>query len=85
MKGSGTRRKHTRTDKKESRAGPQSPAERITMKEYEVSYYLGDMYHCCIVEADNEAEAILKELRTLNDRSKEIMHDFKIERYYRPW
>ena len=55
------------------------------MKEYEVSYYLHDMHHCCIVEADNEAEAILKELKTLNDRSKEIMHDFKIERYYQSW
>lgn len=55
------------------------------MKEYEVSYYLGDTYHSCIVEANNEAEAILKKLNSLPDRCKEIMHDFKIERYYQPW
>lgn len=55
------------------------------MREYLVSYYLNDMLHSWIVEADNEAEAILKALKSLNDRSKEIMHDFKIERYYRPW
>lgn len=55
------------------------------MKEYEVSYYLHDMYHSYIVDADNEAEAITKALSRLNSRSKEIMHDFKVERYYRPW
>lgn len=55
------------------------------MREYSVTYYLGDMYHSYIVDADNEAEAITKALANLNSRSKEIMHDFKIERYYQPW
>ena len=55
------------------------------MKEYSVSFYLNDMYHSYLVDADNEAEAILKVMKSLNSRSKEIMHGFKIERYYRPW
>jgi hypothetical protein len=55
------------------------------MKEYEVSYYLGNMYHSCIVEANNEAEAILKKLKSLPDCCKAIMHDFNIERYHQHW
>ncbi len=55
------------------------------MREYSVTYYLGDMYHSYVVDADNEAEAVMKVLNRLPDVCKAIMHDFKIERYYQPW
>lgn len=55
------------------------------MKEYKVSYMLGDMYHSYIETAENEARAIQKVLNRLPDGSKEIMHEFKIERYFQKW
>lgn len=55
------------------------------MKEYKVSYMLGDMYHSYIEAAENEAKAIQKVLNRLPDECKEIMHDFKIERYFQKW
>jgi hypothetical protein len=52
---------------------------------YQISYYLGDMYHVYLMDANNEAEAITKALNRIQDRSKVILHDFKIERYYPEW
>lgn len=55
------------------------------MKDYKVSYMLGDMYHTYILTAENEAQAILKAVNRLPDGSKERLHDFKIERYIQKW
>ena len=55
------------------------------MKDYNVSYMLGDMYHSYIITAENEAQAILRTVNRLPDGSKEILHDFKIERYIQKW
>ena len=55
------------------------------MKEYKVSYYLGDMYHTYLIDADNEYEAATKALHSIVETSRDIFHDFRIERYYRPW
>ena len=52
---------------------------------YQISYYLGDMYHIYLMDANNEAEAITKALKTIQDGSKAILHDFKIERYFSDW
>lgn len=48
------------------------------MKDYRVSFYLGDMLHSYIVEAENEYKAIQKAL-IMPEGSAEILHDFKIE------
>ncbi len=53
------------------------------MKEYHVSYNLGNMYHSYVVEAENEAEAIQKVLSRFY--YKELLTEFKIERYYPKW
>ena len=55
------------------------------MNEYRISYYLRDMYHTYIMEAKNEAEAILKAVNRLPEGSKEIMHHFSIEKYVQKW
>ena len=55
------------------------------MKTYQISYYLGDMYHVYLIDAHNEAEAITKVLDMMQDRSKAILHDFEIERHYPDW
>lgn len=55
------------------------------MKEYKVSYYLGNMLHTYIEDAENECEAIEKATKRIPKTSKDIFHDFKIERYYQPW
>lgn len=55
------------------------------MKDYQVSYMLGDMYHMYVLTAENEAQAILKAVNRLPDGSKERLHDFKIERYFQKW
>ena len=52
---------------------------------YRISYYLGDMHHTYLMDANNEAEAIIKALNRMPDRSKAILHDFKIERYFSDW
>lgn len=53
------------------------------MKTYRVKYYLKDMLHTYLVDAENEAEAISKVIKGLY--SPEIMHDFSIERYFEEW
>ena len=58
---------------------------RRNMKEYSVSYYLDNMYHTYLVDAHHEAEAYEKVLKGIPDECKPIMHDLKIERYYRKW
>lgn len=55
------------------------------MKTYQISFYLGDMYHIYLMDANNEAEAITEVLNMIPDRSKTILHGFKIERHYPDW
>lgn len=55
------------------------------MREYKVSYMLGDMYHSYIIEAENEATAIMRVINRLPDSSKKIFHEFTIDRYYIKW
>lgn len=55
------------------------------MKDYSVSYYLDNVYHQYIVEAENEYQAINQVMRGMPEGSAKIMHNFKIERYYQPW
>lgn len=50
---------------------------------YQITYYLDNMIHQYVVEAENEASAIEKVMRLL--KSKELFHGFKIERYYQDW
>ena len=55
------------------------------MKEYSVSYYLDNMFHTYLVDANHEAKAYEKVLKGIPDECMPIMHDLKIERYYRKW
>ena len=55
------------------------------MMTYQISYYLGDMHHVYLMDANNEAEAITKVLKMIQDGSKAILHDLKIERHYPVW
>ena len=55
------------------------------MKDFRVSYYLGDFFHCYIVEAENEHHAISKTMCSIPNASRNIMHDFKMERYVQEW
>ena len=61
------------------------PRKDVDYMEYLVSYYLGNMYHSYLVDADNEAEAFLKVLNGLNENGKKILHNLKVERHYRKW
>lgn len=80
------------TNSENPKENKQNRAERLNsaeseevMKEYKVSYMLGSMYHSFIETAENESRAIQKVLNRLPDGSKEIMHEFKIERYFQEW
>lgn len=53
------------------------------MKEYQVSYFLGDMYHSYCIDADSEEQARFKVLKSL--WYPELLRELKIERYYREW
>ena len=53
------------------------------MKEWQVTYYLGDMFHSEIIKAFHESTAILIFLQSLY--TPDIMHDFKIKRYSPEW
>ena len=55
------------------------------MNYYRVSYYLRDMYHTYIIEAENEATAMLKVVNGLPEGSKKIMHHFSILKYVQKW
>lgn len=54
-----------------------------TMFEWQVSFYLNDMLHQYVIDADNEADAYIKVVKCLVN--KKIMHGLKVERYQRPW
>lgn len=55
------------------------------MMVYSVRYYIGSMYHAHIETAENEYAAIEKVLRRIPDTSRELLHDFKIERHMAQW
>jgi hypothetical protein len=55
------------------------------MKKWQVSYYLDNFYHAYVIDANNEAEAYEKVLKSIPTTSKTIMHDLKIERYFQKW
>lgn len=55
------------------------------MKKYKVSYYLGDMYHCYTLEAENEYYAISHTINTIPDTSRYLFHDLKIELAKEEW
>lgn len=56
------------------------PTANPTAK-YQVKYYLDKCSHDYLVEAKNEYEAIRDVVDRLPEGSREIMHDFKINRY----
>jgi len=53
------------------------------MKDYQVSYYLGDMYHAYVINARNEDEVVKKVMT--RQYYPELLHDLKVERYYQEW
>ena len=55
------------------------------MKDYIVSYYLGDMFHSYTITAENEVNAMIDALYRIPETSKPLFHDFKIERVERVW
>lgn len=56
------------------------------MKEYRVSYYVGDMFHKYVVEAESEFD-VLKNLVSKFEQlsTKSLLNTIKIERYYQDW
>ena len=50
------------------------------MKEFKISYYLGEMFHCYTEVAENELKAIQKALDRIPDTSNGIFHDFQVKR-----
>lgn len=55
------------------------------MKEYQVSYCIGNMYHAYLIDAENEAAAYEKVLRTMPPASKAALHDLRIKRHFAEW
>ena len=53
------------------------------MKEYRVSYYLGNMYHEYIIDAESEDRA--KEKVVSRSYYPESIRELKAERYYPEW
>ena len=45
------------------------------MKDWQVSYYLGDMFHCYVIEAENEYDVTLKLLNSIPKGSQKIFRD----------
>ena len=55
------------------------------MKDYVVSYYLGNFFHAYTIEAENEVDAMLEALNRIPETSKRLFHDFKIIRAKDNW
>ncbi len=45
------------------------------MKDWQVSYYLGEMFHCYVIEAENEYDATMKCLKSIPEGSKKYFRD----------
>ena len=55
------------------------------MKDFKVSYEIGDMLHSYIITAENEYNAILKCTLKISHKAQDKFKNFKIERYYEEW
>ena len=53
------------------------------MKDYQVSYCIGSMFHTYIIEAENEEQARIKLMKSAP--YPELLQDIKIERRYTDW
>lgn len=53
------------------------------MKDYQVSYYLGNMYHAYIISARNEDEVTKKVMK--RQYYPELLHNLIIKRYFQEW
>lgn len=53
------------------------------MKDYQVSYMIGSMYHSYILEAESEEHAREKVLK--QSYYPEAIRDLKVTRYYPEW
>ena len=55
------------------------------MKDWQVSYYLDDMFHCYVIEAENEYDATLKLLNSIPKGSHKLFRDLKVARKKVDW
>lgn len=55
------------------------------MKDWQVSYYLDDMFHCYVIEAENEYDATLKLLNSIPKGSQKLFRDLKVARKKVDW
>ena len=55
------------------------------MKEYLVEYCINSMHHSYVFEANSEYEAIQKALSEIPTPVQSLLHDFKVERYFKEW
>lgn len=55
------------------------------MLDWQVSYYLYNMYHSYVIEAKNYFEAHKKVLDSIPKTSQNIFRCLKIERHYLDW
>ena len=55
------------------------------MKDWQVSYYLDDMFHCYVIEAENEYDATLKLLNSIPKGSQKLFRDLKVARRKVDW
>ena len=47
----------------------------MDMKDWQVSYYLGEMFHCYVIEAENEYDATMKCLKSIPEGSRKHFRD----------
>lgn len=55
------------------------------MKDWQVKFYLVDMYHSYIIQAKNEFEAYMTVLNRFSNRAQELLRDLSITRHYQEW
>lgn len=55
------------------------------MNDWQVSYYLGDMFHCYVIEAENEYDATLKLLKSIPEGSQKIFRDLIVAKRKQEW
>lgn len=55
------------------------------MKDYEISYYLGDMYHCYTISATSEYNALFRAISAITETSRPLFHDINIKLKKEEW
>ena len=55
------------------------------MLEWKVRYFVGNMLHSYVLDAETQLDAIMKAINRIPEGSRCFVSDFSVERNYKEW